>query len=302
MTEQTTLQALTRRRIALIAAYAVTVAAYAAAIFLILVDLRYAVAVVNVATLFYLLVVRRMDKHYELAFANASMRYGCGRCLQGVAVKTRARDTLSHAQVEQVGLLPTREAGGVAPSIEMTGRLDGRSVKVCEAAFCYDLPAGSRQKVGLKNGVWMELELPGTAAHTILVPEAVLDEAVCAGYYEGKGLHPFAKAPQGWAVFTENDLDAARLLRKSENLRQKLETSQSSMILAVKGSRLAAYSFPRSLSFTTPLLGQLTQEILEWDRLPELGWLAELSASLGHHTANSGQTVTLNASHVSDAI
>ena len=52
MTEQTTLQALTRRRIALIAAYAVTVAAYAAAILLILVDLRYAVAVVNVATLF----------------------------------------------------------------------------------------------------------------------------------------------------------------------------------------------------------------------------------------------------------
>ena len=261
MTEQTTLQALTRRRIALIAAYAVTVAAYAAAILLILVDLRYAVAVVNVATLFYLLVVRRMDKRYELAFANASMRYGCGHCLQDVAVKTKARDALSHAQAEQMSLLPTREAGGVATSMEMTGRLDGRSVKVCEAAFCYDLPASSRQKIGLKNGVWMELELPGTAAH-----------------------------------------DAARLLRKSESLRQKLETSQSSMILAVKGSRLAAYSFPRSLSFTTPLLGQLTQEILEWDRLPELGWLAELSAMLGRHTAKNGQTVTLNASPVSDAI
>lgn len=195
MTEQTTLQALTRRRIALIAAYAVTVAAYAAAILLILVDLRYAVAVVNVATLFYLLVVRRMDKRYELAFANASMRYGCGHCLQDVAVKTKARDALSHAQVEQMSLLPTREAGGVATSMEMTGRLDGRSVKVCEAAFCYDLPAGSRQKIGLKNGVWMELELPGTAAHTVLVPETALDEAVCAGYYEGKGLHSFAKAP-----------------------------------------------------------------------------------------------------------
>lgn len=70
---------------------------------------------------------------------------------------------------------------------------------------------------------------------------------------------------------------------------QKLETSQSSMILAVKGSRLAAYSFPRSLSFTTPLLGQLTQEILEWDRLPELGWLAELSAMLGRHTAKTAK-------------
>ena len=302
MTEQTTLQALTRRRIALIAAYAVTVAAYAAAILLILVDLHYAVAVVNVATLFYLLVVRRMDKRYELAFANASMRYGCGHCLQDVAVKTKARDALSHAQVEQMSLLPTREAGGVATSMEMTGRLDGQSVKVCEATFCYDLPTGSRQKIGLKNGVWMELELPGTTAHTVLVPETALDEAVCAGYYKGKGLHSFAKAPRGWAVFTENDFDAARLLRKSESLRQKLETSQSSMILAVKGSRLAAYSFPRSLSFTTPLLGQLTQDILEWDRLPELGWLAELSAVLGHHTAKSGQTVTLNASPVSDAI
>lgn len=93
-----------------------TVAAYAAAILLILVDLRYAVAVVNVATLFYLLVVRRMDKRYELAFANASMRYGCGHCLQDVAVKTKARDALSHAQVEQMSLLPTREAGGVATS------------------------------------------------------------------------------------------------------------------------------------------------------------------------------------------
>ena len=243
-----------------------------------------------------------MDKRYELAFANASMRYGCGHCLQDVAVKTKARDALSHAQVEQMSLLPTREAGGVATSMEMTGRLDGRSVKVCEAAFCYDLPASSRQKIGLKNGVWMELELPGTAAHTVLVPETALDEAVCAGYYEGKGLHSFATAPRGWAVFTENDLDAARLLRKSESLRQKLETSQSSMILAVKGNRLAAYSFPRSLSFTTPLLGQLTQEILEWDRLPELGWLAELSAMLGRHTAKNGQTVTLNASPVSDAI
>ena len=74
------------------------------------------------------------------------------------------------------------------------------------------------------------------------------------------------------------------------------------MILAVKGSRLAAFSFPRSLSFAAPLLGQLPQELLEWDRLPELGWLAELSAMLGCLSAKNGQTVTLNASPVSDAI
>ena len=302
MTEQTTLQALTRRRIALIAAYAVTVAAYAAAILLILVDLRYAVAVVNVATLFYLLVVRRMDKSYELAFANANMRYSCGRCLQNVAVRTKARDALNHPQVDQMGLFPTRETGGVASSMEMTGCLDGRNVKVCEATFCYDLPAGSRQKVGLKNGVWMKLELPGSAAHTVLVPETALDEAVYTGYYESKGLHSFTKAPRGWTVFTENDLDAARLLRKSENLRQKLGTSQSSMILAVKGNHLAAYTFPRSLSFTTPLLGQLTQEILEWDRLPELDWLIELSTALGRHTTKNGQTVTMDVAPSSDAI
>lgn len=303
MTEQTTLQALTRRRIALIAAYAVTVAAYAAAILLILVDLRYAVAVVNVATVFYLLVVRRMDKGYNLAFANASMQYGCGRCLQDVAVKTKARDALTHEQVARMGLLPTREAGGVAASMEMTGKLEGRSVKVCEAMLCYDLPAGSRQKVGLKNGVWMELELAGTAAHTVLVPKEAMDEAVCAAYYQAQGLHPFAKAPEGWAVFTENDLAAARLLRKSENLLHKLEKTQGSMILAVKENCLAAYTFPRSLSFTTPLMGQLTQEILEWDRLPELGWLAELALTLGRPAAKGGTAAALDAAQpASDAI
>ena len=94
-----------------------------------------------------------------------------------------------------MSLLPTREAGGVATSMEMTGRLDGRSVKACEAAFCYDLPAGSRQKIGLKNGVWMELELPGTAAHTVLVPETALDEAVCAGTMREKGFTPLQSPP-----------------------------------------------------------------------------------------------------------
>ena len=123
------------------------------------------------------------------------MRYGCGHCLQDVAVKTKARDALSHAQVEQMSLLPTREAGGVATSMEMTGRLDGRGVKVCEAAFCYDLPASSRQKIGLKNGVWMELELPGTAAHTVLVPETALDEAVCAGTMREKGFTSLQRPP-----------------------------------------------------------------------------------------------------------
>ena len=56
----------------------------------------------------------------ELAFANASMRYGCGHCLQDVAVKTKARDALSHAQVEQMSLLPTREAGSAAIAINPT--------------------------------------------------------------------------------------------------------------------------------------------------------------------------------------
>ena len=95
-----------------------------------------------------------------------------------------------------MSLLPTREAGGVATSMEMTGRLDGQSVKVCEAAFCYDLPASSRQENWpRKTASGWSLSLPGTAAHTVLVPETALDEAVCAGYYEGKGLHSFAKPP-----------------------------------------------------------------------------------------------------------
>lgn len=79
--------------------------------------------------------------------------------------------------------------------MEMTGRLDGRSVKVCEAAFCYDLPASSRQKIGLKNGVWMELELPGTAAHTVLVPETALVRPCAPGTMREKGFTPLQGPP-----------------------------------------------------------------------------------------------------------
>ena len=278
MTEDAALRALTRRRLGLLALYGLTVAAYGAAILLILVDLRAAVVVVNGATLFYILAVRRADRSYNLAFAQASLLWGCAREMQDVQVSLSDRRALRYPQVAASGLIPARVSGGVASALSMRARAGGISALVCETAICYNLNGTKRNKVALHNGVWVELGMQQTpASRVVLVPEAVMDGGICPDFYLGQGLHRLDGAPEGWAVFADDDIAAARLLRKGAAVLRKAEKNRAHLMLSVRENRLSAFLTPRSLSFSTPVLGQLTPELLEWDRLPELAWLLELA-------------------------
>lgn len=277
MAERETLQRLTQQRLVLLAMYGASVIAFGAAILLLLVDLRYAVAVVDAATLFYLLVVRRADHKYNLAFAQASLRFGCAKSLQEVEVRSKDRQALRYPQVAEEGLIPARPSGGVVSSMSLRAKVNQESLLVCEAAICYNLD-GTKHKIALHNGVWIRQDLGRTTpSRVVMIPTAVMDGGICPAFYLEQGLHSLEAAPKGWAVFTDDDLAAARLVRKSEAIRRKAEQSSAHLMLSVQKDHICGFLTPRSLSFRTPLLGKLTPEILEWDLLPELSWMMELA-------------------------
>ena len=64
---------LTLHRRVVLGGCALTVAAYLAAAAFLLSDLTIAVWIVNITTLFYILVVRTLDKRYDRAFARTSL-------------------------------------------------------------------------------------------------------------------------------------------------------------------------------------------------------------------------------------
>lgn len=277
MAERETLQRLTRQRLVLLAMYGAAVIAFGAAILLLLVDLRYAVAVVDAATLFYLLVVRRADHQYNLAFAQANLRFGSAKGLQEVEVRAKDRQALRYPQVAEEGLIPARPSGGVVSSLSMRAKANQESILVCEAAICYNLNR-TKHKVALHNGVWIRLDLGQTThSRVVMIPTAVMDGGICPAFYQEQGLHSLDAAPKGWAVFTDDDLAAARLVRKSEAIRRKAEQSAAHLMLSVRKDHICGFLTPRSLSFRTPLLGKLTPGILEWDLLPELSWMMDLA-------------------------
>ncbi len=175
-----------RRRVVL-GAYAVTVAAYAAAVAMILVELGIAVWIVNLTTVFYILVVRALDKGYDRAFARANLTMSCGQRLNQLQIADKGG--LTREDVRAGGLFPLRREGKeLVCGMDVQGRAGDVRVRICElTAYCEI--SGEKKKLALLNGLWMEARLPGsTGLHLTLVQHGALDPDTAAAFYAGQGL------------------------------------------------------------------------------------------------------------------
>ena len=266
----------------LLAAYAVTVAAYVAAIVWVLFDLTVSLWIVNFTTIFYFCVVRTLDLRYNRAFARISLEWGCGSQVSELQVLDKGNVT--RAELAQYGLLPTKEDGsGVVCGLSMVGQSDGMGFRVSELTSYYNLPAGAAHKIGLLNGVWLEAELPqDSGLHLALVAAGVIDPVRCPAFYLQQGLHqlPILEEPlqTGYLLFSDDcgDRASGRFQRQCRQLAAQANKSGSQLLISIHGRRICAFLSRRSLIRSIPILESVTEEILEWNPLPELLLLLEL--------------------------
>lgn len=273
---------LTARRRVLLAAYVLTVAAYAAAVAcIILVSLTAAVWIVNVTTVFYIAVVRTLDRRYNRAFARANLTMSCGRLLDDV--QTADQGALTREDMRARGLFPIPEQGkGLVCGMSVTGRQGAARVQVCELTVYCDM-TGEKKKLSLLNGLWMELGLPADSGLRLtLVQHGVLETEIIAAFYAKQGLErlPILENDlrEGFTLYGDEASArmAARFVRRCAPLVRQAEKGGGRLLLSLRGDMLCAFLTGRSLTFSTPIRGKLTPEIVGWDRLPELKLLLDL--------------------------
>lgn len=280
--ETTVLRRLSMRRRVLLSAYAVTVAAYLAAIVWVLFDLTISLWIVNFTTIFYFCVVRTLDHRYNRAFAKANLAWGCGSQMSELQVLDKGNVT--RAELARQGLLPTKEDGsGVVCGLAMTGQSAGMPFRVSELTSYYNLPAGAAHKVGLLNGVWLEAELSqDSGLHLSLIAKDVIDPARCPSFYLHQGLHqvPILEAPlkSGYLLFSDDSgvRESGHFQRQCRQLAAQASKSGSQLLVSIHGRRICAFLSRRSLIRSIPIQESVTEEILQWDPLPELAMLLEL--------------------------
>lgn len=273
---------LTARRRVLLAAYVLTVAAYGAAVAcMALVSLTAAVWIVNVTTVFYILVVRTLDRRYNRAFARANLTMSCGRLLK--EVRTADKGTLTREDMRARGLFPVPEQGkGLVCGLSVAGRDGAAQVQVCELTVYCDM-TGEKKKLGLLNGLWMELCLPAdTGLRLTLVQHNMLETETIAPFYAKQGLDrlPILEdgLREGFTLYGDgaSAKAAARFVRRCVPLVRQSEKGGGRLLLSLRGDMLCAFLTGRGLTFSTPIRGKLTPEIVGWDRLPELKLLLDL--------------------------
>lgn len=280
--ERTVLRSLSMRRMVLLAAYAVTVAAYLTAIVWVLFDLTISLWIVNFTTIFYFFVVRTLDCRYNRAFAKANLAWGCGNQMSEPQILDKG--TVTRAELAQQGLLPTKEDGsGVVCGLTITGQSAGMCFRASELTSYYNLPAGAPHKVGLLNGVWLEAELPQDSGLCLaLVAKNVIDPTRCPAFYLQQGLHQLPILEESlqseYLLFSDNDGARAsgRFQRQCRQLAAQANKSGSQLLISIHGRHICAFLSRRSLVRSIPIQESVTEEILQWNPLPELSLLLEL--------------------------
>lgn len=265
------------------AGYAAAVISYIACILILLADVRVSVILVNITTVLYFFVIRNMDKQYNRKFVKANLSLSCEKQLDFADVFCRGSVTGSH--LKQSGMLPAREKGGAACGIGFRGEKGGIRAEVCELTVCFDrMEKNARTKVGILNGVWMELKLEkDTGRDLLLVERTAFSKGISLEHYLEMGYRELpvrAREISGrFCLFGgtgREEKESEAFLRKCKKLIQKTAKEGGGLMIQETDASLCVFLIGRKITFDTPLRGEITEDIVAWNRLPEFGMVMEL--------------------------
>lgn len=276
----------------LLAGYVLVILLYILCIVMLLIDMRISVILVNVATVFYFLVMRTMDRRYNREFVMANLSEAGKSFLDEIHVFRRG--TVTCQELAQSGLIPVRERGGAACGISAEGFAEGKKARFCELTLCYDrakddADADTRKKkhaVGILDGVWADCMLPcGTGHRMVLFSAGIFDQKVIQSFYESGGWKKqvIKKLPaaESFCMFTDADVPEScveAFLKAGKKLIR--EAGGQKLFIGTDGTRICVLLPGKRLMFDTPIRGAITEDILAWNRMPELGGIFQFFHSI----------------------
>ena len=271
-------QQLKKRRYFLYAGYITVIASYAAGLYLLFIDLGKAVIIFNFATLLYFFGVRTMDRNYGRRFVTANLSLVYSSILGKISILKRGN--ITGQSLASRKLVPAREKGGAACSSLLEGQMGKSKVTGCDVTICFDRTSDeSRHKVGLLNGIWVETEKPESRTQTfLLIPKLFLKKGIEREFYLDQGLKEFTLANRtldnSYMLFGSEDSaqkDADLFVRQYKSIVMALSEKDHAVAAIRQDSQGICAFFPdQSLSFPVPLRGELSEEVISWNRTPQV--------------------------------
>lgn len=280
--KQDTLSALRKQFYTLRLLYLLCLVLAVAALAVYFVDRRATLAVLGVNLLFYLLAARPRAKAYQRTCIESSVLLTLSRYLEQAGYASPALDP---AQVCDVRLVP--EDRPVVQKEGGRGLWRGSAVIVSEVVLgnSYYLDA-QRKASEYLTGIWVRVELGrDTGLDCRLIGKDLIDPRSRAAYFvRHPDLHdPGQERPQwlaeGWEVLAgrSDELPRGQVLNE---LKKLAEYTPTPMAMAVTGDVLSVFLSRRLLWRKVSVRQAPSEAWLNFDLLPELGYILELANRL----------------------
>ncbi len=231
-----------------------------------------AIIEINVVTLFYFFGIRYMDKKYEKNFEKANLQLVLNPLMNKMMIMDRG--DMKAAQLRKEGILPVREKGGTACGIWIKGVRNGRNIEGGELTVCYDKK--EEKKIGLLNGLYFCKEEEGIK-NILFISKQLLKNGVDSTFYERQGLREVPitdnKLSREYYLYMDDDRDVEKkkeFLKRFKKVIEKQTDLKQPLVIQVGYDKIQMFLAGRDLGFPVPLRGKLTDEIVGWNRIPEI--------------------------------
>ena len=249
------------------------------------IDRRATLAVLGVNLLVYLLAARPRAKAYRKDCIQASIRLTLGRCLEKAAYASPALDP---ADIRGPRLVASDDSPRALTQKEGgRGLWQGRAVKVGEVILANSFyPDARRQSAEYLTGTWVRVELArDTGLDCRLIRRDLMDPRSRAAYFGRHGdLHPTPQElppwlAEDWVLITgrEDSLPPGHVLKQ---LKKLAEYTPTPMAMAVTGNILSVFLHQRLLWRNVSVRQAPSEQWLNFDLLPELGYILEIARQL----------------------
>lgn len=260
-----------------------------AALVLLFVRRELVLPVLGLAVLFHLTLLRPCQKQYTDAVTTANLTQTLCRTLGTGQPAKKGGTLLTAGTITQAGLMPCGDDQS-QPLLcwEIHGKRKGITLTLCDATIPqnFHLVEKGKKRVHFNSGVWVHMELPfDTQLHYKLIDETAVPTPIRMEYFSQKRTFETAAVgdPELGKRFvlyrpcgTQQQPSRALL----EKLKDLMDYTPGYVALGVNGSRMDVFIRGRFVARPVSASTRPSQALLDFDPLPELGYILALAEAL----------------------
>ncbi|MCC8127475.1 MAG: hypothetical protein LIO92_08765 [Clostridiales bacterium] len=260
------------------------------ALILFFVERRLTLVVLAAAVACQFLLVRPQQKRYTSALTKSNLEQTVCRYLNADSLLEKANSRLTPTALRRAGLMPFREEQGT-PLLrwEIHGYSDDLRLTLCDATFAQDfkLQKKGKKRVHFNSGVWVHIALPSDCGKRFfLYDETSVPTPIRMDFFARQpafetALIPDQELSERFVLYRpakdESSEPPRSLLRSLKKLAQY---TPGYIALGVNGDKLDIFIRNRFLAMPVSVSRKPTQQMLDFDPLPELSYMVDIAKSI----------------------